>query len=47
MNSRRRVSAALLGLLALVVGVWFGQGVGSAAAQVWRLIQNVAVDPDR
>ncbi|MGH3979937.1 MAG: ribonuclease domain-containing protein [Pseudonocardiaceae bacterium] len=27
MNSRRRVSAALLGLLALVVGVWLGQRV--------------------
>lgn len=29
MSSRRRVSAALLGLLALVVGVWFGQGAAS------------------
>lgn len=26
MSSRRRISAALLGMLALVVGVWFGQG---------------------
>jgi hypothetical protein len=77
-NSRRKVSAALLGLLALVVAVWFDQGAWSAeqhsreqsrsapvpvvraeaapraqselpsdAAQVWRLIQNFAVDPDR
>ncbi|MBA3574043.1 MAG: hypothetical protein H0W37_03495 [Pseudonocardiales bacterium] len=29
MNSRRQVSAALLGLLALVVAVWFGQGAWS------------------
>lgn len=29
MNSRRRVSAALLTLLALVVAVWFGQGAAS------------------
>lgn len=25
MNSRRRVTAALIGLLALVIGAWFGQ----------------------
>lgn len=27
MNSRRRVTAALLALLALVIGVWLGQQV--------------------
>lgn len=30
MNSRRRVTAALIALLALVVGVWLGQQVLSA-----------------
>jgi len=51
-NSRRQVSAALLGLLALVVAVWFGQGAWSVEQHSREQNhsaqrRNFAVDPDR
>jgi guanyl-specific ribonuclease Sa len=44
MNSRRRVSAALLGLLALVLGGWFGQG--SPTADDLRPVPAVTVQSE-